>query len=210
MCIRDRTITVIVNELPVINAEDKVIKVGEEFNPLIGVTATDKEDGAITKIDVLENTVNVNVPGEYKVTYKVTDSKGAESTKTINVTVKKETILAQSVTINNKINSLYVGSNKTFTATVNEEADKKDVEWSVSDENIASIEVNGNSVKLIAKAKGQVTITAKATDGSEKSDSITIDIQDYKEHVVDLAKDIIAVSYTHLQKMELLNIIQLL
>ena len=186
-----KTITVIVNALPVINAEDKVIKVGEDFNPLIGVTATDKEDGAITKIDVLENTVNVNVPGEYKVTYKVTDSKGAEYTKTINVTVKKETILAQSVTINNKINSLYVGSNKTFTATVNEEADKKDVEWSVSDENIASIEVNGNSVKLIAKAKGQVTITAKATDGSEKSDSITIDIQDYKEHVVDLVKDII-------------------
>ena len=186
-----KTITVIVNELPVINAEDKVIKVGEEFNPLIGVTATDKEDGAITKIDVLENTVNVNVPGEYKVTYKVTDSKGAEFTKTINVTVKKETILAQSVTINNKINSLYVGSNKTFTATVNEEADKKDVEWSVSDENIASIEVNGNSLKLIAKAKGQVTITAKATDGSEKSDSITIEVQDYKEHVVDLVKDII-------------------
>ena len=186
-----KTITVIVNALPVINAEDKVIKVGEDFNPLIGVTATDKEDGAITKIDVLENTVNVNVPGEYKVTYKVTDSKGAESTKTINVTVKKETILAQSVTINNKINSLYVGSNKTFTANVNEEADKKDVEWSVSDENIASIEVNGNSVKVIAKAKGQVTITAKATDGSEKSDSITIKIQDYKEHVVDLVKDII-------------------
>ena len=186
-----KTITVIVNALPVINAEDKVIKVGEDFNPLIGVTATDKEDGAITKIDVLENTVNVNVPGEYKVTYKVTDSKGAESTKTINVTVKKETILAQSVTINNKINSLYVGSNKTFTATVNEEADKKDVEWSVSDENIASIEVNGNSVKVIAKAKGQVTITAKATDGSEKSDSITIEVQDYKEHVVDLVKDII-------------------
>ena len=186
-----KTITVIVNALPVINAEDKVIKVGEDFNPLIGVTATDKEDGAITKIDVLENTVNVNVPGEYKVTYKVTDSKGAEFTKTINVTVKKETILAQSVTINNKINSLYVGSNKTFTATVNEEADKKEVEWLVSDENIASIEVNGNSVKLIAKAKGQVTITAKTTDGSEKSDSITIEVQDYKEHVVDLVKDII-------------------
>ena len=63
-----KTITVIVNALPVINAEDKVIKVGEDFNPLIGVTATDKEDGAITKIDVIENTVNVNVPGEYKVT----------------------------------------------------------------------------------------------------------------------------------------------
>jgi hypothetical protein len=84
-----KTITVIVNALPVINAEDKVVKVGEDFNPLIGVTATDKEDGAITKIDVLENTVNVNVPGEYKVTYKVTDSKGAEFTKNNNCNCKE-------------------------------------------------------------------------------------------------------------------------
>ena len=182
----------IINAIPQIEASDKVINLGEKFEPLKGVTATDKEDGNITEnIKIIENTVNVNAVGTYKVTYKVIDSKGAEAIKTIIVTVKKDAVLAQSVTINNKINSLYVGSNKTFTATVNEEADKKDVEWSVSDENIASIEVNGNSVKVIAKAKGQVTITAKATDGSEKSDSITIEVQDYKEHVVDLVKDII-------------------
>ena len=182
----------IINAIPQIEASDKVINLGEKFEPLKGVKATDKEDGNITKnIKIIENTVNVNAVGTYKVTYKVTDSKGAEAIKTIIVTVKKDAVLAQSVTINNKINSLYVGSNKTFTATVNEEADKKDVEWSVSDENIASIEVNGNSVKVIAKAKGQVTITAKTTDGSNKVDTFTINVEEYKDNVVDFITDII-------------------
>ena len=182
----------IINAIPQIEASDKVINLGEKFEPLKGVIATDKEDGNITKnIKIIENTVNVNAVGTYKVTYKVTDSKGAEAIKTIIVTVKKDAVLAQSVTINNKINSLYVGSNKTFTATVNEEADKKEVEWSVSDENIASIEVNGNSVKVIAKAKGQVTITAKTTDGSNKVDTFTINVEEYKDNVVDFITDII-------------------
>ena len=182
----------IINAIPQIEASDKVINLGEKFEPLKGVTATDKEDGNITEnIKIIENTVNVNAVGTYKVTYKVTDSKGAEAIKTIIVTVNKDAVLAQSVTINNKINSLYVGSNKTFTATVNEEADKKDVEWSVSDENIASIEVNGNSVKVIAKAKGQVTITAKTTDGSNKVDTFTINVEEYKDNVVDFITDII-------------------
>ena len=182
----------IINAIPQIEASDKVINLGEKFEPLEGVTATDKEDGNITEnIKIIENTVNVNAVGTYKVTYKVTDSKGAEAIKTIIVTVKKDAVLAQSVTINNKINSLYVGSNKIFTATVNEEADKKDVEWSVSDENIASIEVNGNSVKVIAKAKGQVTITAKTTDGSNKVDTFTINVEEYKDNVVDFITDII-------------------
>ena len=182
----------IINAIPQIEASDKVINLGEKFEPLKGVKATDKEDGNITEnIKIIENTVNVNAVGTYKVTYKVTDSKGAEAIKTIIVTVKKDAVLAQSVTINNKINSLYVGSNKTFTATVNEEADKKDVEWSVSDENIASIEVNGNSVKVIAKAKGQVTITAKTTDGSNKVDTFTINVEEYKDNVVDFITDII-------------------
>lgn len=76
------------NEVPVINAKDITIKINESFNPLDGVTATDKEDGSLTsKIKVKENTVNNKKIGEYKVVYSVTDSKGATSTKEIKVTV---------------------------------------------------------------------------------------------------------------------------
>ena len=186
-----KTIKVIVNEPPVINAEDKVIKVGESFDPLTGVTASDKEDGKITEIEVIENTVDVKIPGEYEVTYKVKDNNGGETTKTIKVTVKKDVVLAESITINNKINSLYVGSNKILTATINEEAEIRDIEWTTSDKNIASIEVIGNDVKVIAKAKGKVTITATTKDGSNKSDSITINIEEYKENVVEFIENVI-------------------
>ena len=76
------------NEVPVIQAEDKTLTVGEEFDPLKDVTATDKEDGDLTgKIEILKNTVNMEEAGTYEVTYRVTDSKGASSTKTIFVTV---------------------------------------------------------------------------------------------------------------------------
>ena len=77
------------NEKPVINAKDLELKVGDKFDALNGVTASDKEDGDLTsKIKVVENTVDTKKVGNYKVTYKVTDSDNNETTLTINVTVK--------------------------------------------------------------------------------------------------------------------------
>lgn len=186
-----KTITVIVNDPPKIIAEDKVIKLGEKFEPLAGIIARDKEDGNIKDIDVIENNVNENEDGKYTVTYSVVDSLGGKATKTITVTVKKDIILAESITINNKIDNLYIGSSKILTATVDEKAELKDIEWSTSNENIASIEVIGNEVKITAKNEGQVTITAKTKDGSNKSDSVTIDILNYEDNVKDFIKDII-------------------
>lgn len=77
------------NHVPTINAGDKILTVGDEFDPLKDVTASDKEDGDITrKVEVLSNDVDVLRAGTYAVTYRVTDSKGASSKKTITVTVK--------------------------------------------------------------------------------------------------------------------------
>ena len=76
------------NAAPVIKATDKTIEVGDEFDPRADVTAQDVEDGDLTdKIEILKNDVNVNEPGIYDVTYKVTDSHGASYTTTIKVTV---------------------------------------------------------------------------------------------------------------------------
>ena len=81
------------NEKPVINAKDLVLKVGDNFDALNGVTASDKEDGDLTsKIQVLENTVNTKKVGDYKVTYKVTDSDNNETTLTIKVIVKAKAL----------------------------------------------------------------------------------------------------------------------
>ncbi len=81
--------SVAVNANPTINANDKEIDENTSFDPKQDVTATDPEDGNITnKIEVIENTVNTKVAGEYKVTYKVVDSNNQSVTKTIKVTVK--------------------------------------------------------------------------------------------------------------------------
>ncbi|MDY4250900.1 immunoglobulin-like domain-containing protein [Clostridium sp.] len=187
-----KTINVIVNDPPQIIAEDKIILLGKNFDVLSGIKATDKEDGDITKkIEVIENNVNINEEGSYTVIYSVVDDLGGKATKTITVTVKTNIVLAESITINNKINNLYVGSSKLLTATIDEKADIKNIEWTTSDEEIASIKVVGNDVIVTANKVGQVTISAKTKDGSNKSDSVTIDILKYEEHVKDFIKDII-------------------
>lgn len=79
------------NAAPVIHATDKTIEVGDEFDPRADVTAEDEEDGDITNnIEILKNDVNINEPGIYDVTYKVTDTQGASYTTTIKVTVKEK------------------------------------------------------------------------------------------------------------------------
>ena len=79
------------NNAPVINASNRTLYVGDKFNELENVTATDKEDGDLThKIIVLENTVNTNAQGTYKVSYQVTDSRNKTTTKDITVTIKEK------------------------------------------------------------------------------------------------------------------------
>ena len=72
------------NAVPVISAGDRTLTVGDTFNPLDGVTASDREDGDITKdVEVLNSDVDTTKAGAYTVTYKVTDSKGASCVKTV-------------------------------------------------------------------------------------------------------------------------------
>lgn len=79
-----------VNMPPVIAAKDVTLTVGDTFDPLKDVTATDKEDGTITvtKEHIAVNDVDTSKAGTYHVTYKVTDKNGASTEKTITVTVK--------------------------------------------------------------------------------------------------------------------------
>lgn len=84
------------NHVPTITAKDITLTAGDKFNDTIalkGVTATDKEDGDITKdIKVIKNTVDTSKAGTYKVSYQVTDSQGASVTKTIKAAVKAKLV----------------------------------------------------------------------------------------------------------------------
>lgn len=101
------------NFVPKINVTDKILTVGDKFNPLDDVTATDKEDGNISKdVKVVENTVNTSEAGTYIVKYEVTDKQGAKVTKTINVIVEKLKIIKHNKYINGYPDNTFRQENK--------------------------------------------------------------------------------------------------
>ena len=99
--IKTITVTVIENKAPVINAENQKIMFKQELK--VDVTATDEEDGDLTKeIKEIENTVKTDTIGTYKIVYQVTDSKGKTTTKEIKVEVTDRpnpVIIAEDVVI---------------------------------------------------------------------------------------------------------------
>ena len=155
------------NEVPVIQAEDKILTVGEEFDPLKDVTATDKEDGDLTgKIEILKNTVNVEEAGTYEVTYQVTDSKGASSTKTIFVTVNPKM---------EELNEVPVIQAEDKTLTVGEEFDPlKDVTATDKEDGdlTGKIEILKNTVNM--EEAGTYEVTYQVTDSKGASSTKTI------------------------------------
>ncbi|WP_280846805.1 carbohydrate binding domain-containing protein [Mesobacillus selenatarsenatis] len=69
--------SIIDQEAPVISgAADQTVKLGDAFDPLYGVKATDNADGDITSSMIVNGTVNTSVAGSYTLTYISTDSSG--------------------------------------------------------------------------------------------------------------------------------------
>ena len=157
------------NAAPVIEATDKTIEVGDTFDPKADVTATDEEDGDITdKIEILKNDVNVNEPGIYDVTYKVTDAQGASYTTTIKVTVNpKAAVLNACPVINATDKTLTVGDEfdplADVTATDEEDGDLTD-----------KIKILNNEVDMTKPGKYEVTY--KVTDNGGASYVKTIKV----------------------------------
>ena len=83
-------ITVIKNEKPVIEANDRDITIGEEVNLLDDIKATDKEDGILEV--TYEGNVDTSKPGSYEVTYYAVDKNNQKTSKTIKVTVTEKAL----------------------------------------------------------------------------------------------------------------------
>ncbi|WP_395815062.1 immunoglobulin-like domain-containing protein [Clostridium sp. C45] len=180
-----KTITVTVNpkmeklnEVPTIQAEDKTLTVGDTFDPKKDVTATDKEDGDLTaKIEIVKNTVDMTKAGTYEVTYKVTDSEGASTTKTITVTVNpKMEKLNEVPTIQAEDKTLTVGDTfdprKDVTATDKEDGDLT-----------AKIEIVKNTVDMTKAGTYEVTYKVTDSEGASTTKTITITVKDKKSKV---------------------------
>ena len=161
------------NAAPVITATDKTIEVGDEFNPRADVTATDEEDGDITnKIEILKNDVNVNEPGIYDVTYKVTDTQGASYTTTIKVTVNpKAADLNACPVINATDKTLTVGDEFDPLADVTAE-DEED--GNLTDK----IEVLKNEVDTTKAGKYEVTYKVTDSKGASCTKTIKVTVKE--------------------------------
>ena len=79
---------------------DQAVQAGTEFDALAGVTASDKEDGDVTSkititsmpsLDFKNGKVTPENPGDYELTYTVTDKGGAEAVAYATLTVTRQT-----------------------------------------------------------------------------------------------------------------------
>lgn len=75
------------NEPVISGVADVEITVGDAYDPLDGVTATDIEDGDLTSSITVNGSVDPDTSGVYTLVYIVEDSSGNEARETITVTV---------------------------------------------------------------------------------------------------------------------------
>ena len=123
-------------------------------------------DAAVATIDANGKVTGVKA-GEATIT--VTTDDGGK-TATCKVTVKPN--LVSEITL--AAVALYVGENKSITATVKpDDATNKALTWKSSNETVATVDATG---KVTGKKIGTATITATAQDGSGVSGSCTVTV----------------------------------
>ncbi len=158
-------VTVVPNEKPVINAEDKEIYLNSVFDPLEGVTASDAEDGEIKDIEY-SGEVKTDVVGDYQVTYTVKDKNGQVTTKTITVKV----IVNQLPVINVSDKTIYLNSNfdpmDGVTAYDNE------------DGTITDIKIEKNEVKTDQLGTYDVTYSVTDSYGQKVTKTIKVTVSE--------------------------------
>ena len=174
----ERVVTVRSNEKPVIHGADNItIKVGDTFNPLNGVTATDTEDGTISNIEV-EGKVNTSEVGEYTLTYKVTDTDNNVTTVERTITVR-----SNSKPVIHGADNITIKVGDTFNPLDGVSAtDKEDI-------TISKIEVEG---KVNTLEVGEYTLTYKVTDSDNNVTTVerTVTVRSNNKPVIKGADDI--------------------
>jgi uncharacterized protein YjdB len=143
-----------------VNDSEKLIATIEPEN------ATDKKViWSSSNPDLVEVDENGNVTAKAKGTAIITAmTRDSGKTATCNVTVTEDTKIATSIELNKSTTILNVGQTEDLIATVKpDNAENKEVTWTSSDTGIATVDENG---KVTAIKAGNVTITAKTTDGT--------------------------------------------
>ncbi|MED0939491.1 M4 family metallopeptidase [Bacillus mobilis] len=93
------------NEIPILKVPaTTTITEGDQFDPMVGVLATDKEDGDVTSNVTYEGTVDTSKAGTFEIIYSVKDSVGNEVHTMQKVLVKDKDISKANGLTNNNSN----------------------------------------------------------------------------------------------------------
>ena len=115
----------------------------------------------VATVDITGKVTGVS-SGSATITVKTKD--GAKIA-TCNVTVKNSVIPVTGVTLNKTALSLVTGTSESLVATISpSNATNKDVEWTSSNTNVATVDTTG---KVTGVSAGSATITVKTKDGSK-------------------------------------------
>lgn len=90
-----RTVKVITNQRPVIEAKNITKYLDDSFDYRDGITALDSEDGDLTDKIIVEGTVDTSKVGNNTLTYTVSDLDGQTTIKNITVTVEEREFLSK-------------------------------------------------------------------------------------------------------------------
>ncbi|MBC1651498.1 DUF5011 domain-containing protein [Listeria booriae] len=99
MSVVDLTNIDVGNGKPIITANDQILEVGDVFNPLAGVSATDAEDGNLISKVIVASNVDTTKTGNYNVTYTVRDKDNNVTEKIISVKVDSTGFTTNAFTI---------------------------------------------------------------------------------------------------------------
>ena len=177
-----KEIEVFISTLPLNNT----ISVGENFKLEASCLNTDNQN--IIWESKNTNVVTISSDG---VIEGITPGKGMiyaiseeDDTKSVglNITVKEVDPYDNiSVTISNKISSLFIGENKQIVTTVKNDIDSAGVTYSSSDTSVATIDENGI---LKAKKVGSTIIRASSVSNTKKYDEFTLTVTENKTNEI--------------------------
>lgn len=158
-----------------ISSTELTLTVGENASLSYTITPSDASIKNVTwessspSIATISQSGRVDAIAEGKTVITVTTEDGGKTASCV-VTVKP--VRVSSVTLDKKTLTLKVGESSTLTATVlPENAANKNVSWSSSNTNVATV----SKGKVTAKAAGTATITVKTDDGG-KTASCTVTV----------------------------------
>ena len=141
--------------------------------PAIASNTTVEWSSSNASIAIVSSEGVITAKGKGTCVITCTAVDGYDTKSTCEVTVKQQ---VKAITLRNVPTSLVVGDTKTVTTTVTPTtASNTAVEWSSSDDNVATISSRG---VITAKGKGTCTITCTAADGYGTKTSFTITVKE--------------------------------